>query len=118
MSRPAGPAGRRRPTGAERKRREAEAIGVTGDAADLLAPFLVDGRLPALPARRRKRLAVLDLLAAQFEPGHVYHEPDVNLVLRRFSDDTASLRRALVDEEFMERRDNFYWRAGGTFEVD
>ena len=108
----------RRPTGAERKRREAEALGLTGESAALLAPFLVDGRLRALPTRRAKRLAVLDLLALEFEPGRVYHEPDVNKILARFSDDTATLRRFLVDEEFMERRDNFYWRAGGTFEVD
>lgn len=29
----------------------------------------------------------------------------------------AALRRYLVDEEFLHRRDGFYWRAGGTFEV-
>jgi hypothetical protein len=107
----------KRPTGAERRRKDAETLGVTGEAADLLAPFVEKGRL-VLPSRRAKRLAVLDLLAALFEPGKVYYERDVNRILKRFSDDTASLRRALVDEEFMERRDNFYWRAGGTFEVD
>ena len=34
------------------------------------------------------------------------------------SDEEAALRRYLVDEEFLERRQGFYWRAGGTFELD
>jgi hypothetical protein len=108
----------RRPTGAERKRRDAEALGVSADDAAILGPYVVNGRLGPLPMRRAKRLAVLDVLAAQFEPGKVYYERDVNTILSRFSDDTATFRRFLVDEEFMERRDNFYWRAGGTFDVD
>lgn len=48
----------------------------------------------------------------------MYPERDVNAVLRRYFDDTGSIRRALVDEEFMERRVGFYWRSGGTFDVD
>jgi hypothetical protein len=108
----------RRPTGAERKRREAEALGVSEEEAAILGPYVVNGRLGALPTRRAKRLAVLDVLASQFEPGKVYPEREVNKMLRRFSDDPATLRRFLVDEEFMERRDNFYWRAGGTFDID
>ena len=30
----------------------------------------------------------------------------------------AALRRYLVDEGFLERRDGFYWRVGGTFDID
>jgi hypothetical protein len=63
-------------------------------------------------------MALLDYLAGLFEPGQVYPERDVNKMLERYSDDTASIRRHLVDEEFLERRDGFYWRAGGTFDVD
>ena len=48
----------RRPTGAERKRREAEALGVSGEEAAVLGPYVVDGRLGPLPMRRAKRLAV------------------------------------------------------------
>jgi hypothetical protein len=77
-----------------------------------------NGQLVSLPMKRAQRMVLLDFFAAQFEPGKVYYERDLNAILRRFSDDTASIRRALVDDEFMERRDNFYWRAGGTFEID
>ena len=118
MSRSSPPEPPRRPTGAERRRAEAEKLGATGEIADILGRYLKNGQLVALPMKRAQRLALLDFFASQFEPGKVYYEPDVNRILARFSDDTASIRRALVDEEFMERRDNFYWRAGGTFEVD
>ena len=69
------------------------------------------------PARRSKRRLVLDWLAQEFEPGRVYPEAAVNNVLIRFHPDFAALRRYLVDEGFMERRQGFYWRAGGTFNV-
>jgi hypothetical protein len=29
-----------------------------------------------------------------------------------------ALRRYMVEEELMDRRDGIYWRAGGTFELD
>jgi hypothetical protein len=80
--------------------------------------FVVDGRLTSIPAVRSKRLVVLDWVAARFEPGRVYPEPEVNFVLGSVHPDYAALRRYLVDEEFLERRDGFYWRAGGTFDVD
>jgi len=79
--------------------------------------FVRAGRLTVIPARRSKRRLVLDWLAQEFEPGRVYPEAAVNNVLIRFHPDFAALRRYLVDEGFMERRQGFYWRAGGTFNV-
>jgi hypothetical protein len=105
-------AARRRPTTSP------EALGATADQAEVLRNFLVDGRLTAVPTARGKRLRVLDFLAGQFEPGRVYPERDVNAVLGRFHDDYALLRRHLVDEDFLERRDGFYWRTGGSVAVD
>jgi hypothetical protein len=81
-------------------------------------PYFRDGRLVAVPKRRSARLAVLDLLANQFEPGRRYSEKSVNSVLSRYHPDFCALRRYLVDEEFLERSDGLYWRAGGTFEVN
>jgi hypothetical protein len=79
--------------------------------------FCVDGRLAVIPARRAKRLLVLDWVAQEFEPGRRYSEASVNGVLRRYHPDFAALRRYLVDEGFMGRRDGDYWRTGGTFDV-
>lgn len=86
---------------------------------DLVAPFLDEaGRLRVVPRRRAARLAVLDRLANEFEPGLRYSEDTVNVMLARFHPDYCALRRLLVDEEFLDRRDGTYWRIGGTFEVD
>ena len=92
--------------------------GVAPEAAAVLRNFVSDGRLRQIPASHAKRRVVLDWLAARFEPGKTYPERDVNLLLGLAHADVAALRRYLVDEEFLERRDGFYWRAGGTFEVD
>ena len=83
----------------------------------VLRNFMKDGRLTHIPTARNKRRVVLDYLAGQFEPGKVYPERDVNFMLQKFHADFAALRRYLVDEEFLERREGFYWRAGGTFDV-
>ena len=95
-----------------------EDLGATADQAQVLRNYLVDGRLTHIPATRSKRLVVLDFLAGQFEPGRVYPEAQVNYTLGRFHVDYAALRRYLVEEELLERREGFYWRTGGTVSVD
>jgi len=84
----------------------------------ILRIFLRDGKLVQIPAVHSKRRVVLDWLAGLFEPGQAYAEKEVNEKLGAVHPDYAALRRYLVDEEFLHRRDGFYWRAGGTFEVD
>ena len=79
--------------------------------------FLPDGRLVQMPAKRARRLVVLDHVARVFEPGRRYPERDVNDALRVFYDDFAALRRYLVDEGFLTRADGVYWRSGGTVET-
>jgi len=88
------------------------------EAAATLRNFVRDGRLQQIPSSRGKRLVVLDWLVARFDPGKTYPERDVNLLLGMAHADVAALRRYLIDEGMLERRDGFYWRAGGTFEVD
>jgi hypothetical protein len=88
------------------------------DADRILRIFVRENRLVQIPAVHSKRLVVLDWLAGLFEPGKAYPESEVNERLGEVHPDYAALRRYLVDEEFLHRRDGFYWRAGGTFEVD
>ena len=81
----------------------------------VLRNFLTDdGRLHTIPTRRAKRLVVLDHLAQSFELGRTYPEAEVNEILVRFHPDYAALRRYLVDEQFLARDSNVYWRVGGT----
>ncbi len=94
-----------------------EHAGEPGDHQPVLDRSIVDGRLVHLPTKRSKRLVVLERLAQEFEPGARYPEREVNGILRRFHDDTAMLRRYLVDEALLDRADGEYWRIGGRVEL-
>jgi hypothetical protein len=85
-----------------------------GDYDSWVLGNFVDGdrRLLAVPAQRKKRMAVLRWLAEEFQPGRRHPEAEVNRVIGRHHDDFAALRRHLVDEELMQRRDGVYWRTG------
>jgi hypothetical protein len=97
---------------AGRSRSEIERQGSPED--EVLSRFVKDGRLVSVPAARAKRMAVLNHLAQEFEPGTYYDERDVNRILKRYHDDHATLRRYLVDEGFLSRESGKYWRTGGS----
>jgi len=71
-----------------------------------------DGRLRAFPVQRKKEQAILRFVVREFEPGQRYGEKQVNEILSRFSEDTARLRRNLVEFGLMEREGGggAYWR--------
>jgi DNA-binding transcriptional ArsR family regulator len=71
-----------------------------------------EGRILAFPAQQKKQLVLLRHVLAAFEPGVRYAEPDLNEILRGFHEDTARLRRALVEHGFMAREGGggAYWR--------
>jgi hypothetical protein len=83
----------------------------------LFRAFVREGRIVALPAKHGRRRDLLDHVARLFEPGIRYPESRVNETLREVYDDWAELRRALVDEGFLDREQGIYWRSGGTVEV-
>jgi predicted transcriptional regulator len=71
-----------------------------------------DGRLAAFPVQRKKEQAILRYIVRIFEPNQRYSEKRVNKILSQFSEDTARLRRNLVEFGFMERQGGGgeYWR--------
>jgi predicted transcriptional regulator len=73
---------------------------------------LPNGRLKTLPAQRKKLEAILRYVVKSFKPGRRYSEKEVNNILSRFHDDTASLRRELVGSGLMQREGGGgdYWR--------
>jgi hypothetical protein len=88
---------------------------VLADPPAQLRPFVHDGRITALPAKRMRRRLLLDQVAQAFEPGRKYPESVVNEILKAVFDDHCALRRYLVDESFLSRTAHgIYWRAGGT----
>ncbi len=85
------------------------------DLPSQLRPFVRDGRISAIPAKRAIRLLLLDEVAQAFEPGRRYPELAVNEILKALHDDHAALRRYLIDEDLLSRTpDGTYWRSGGT----
>ena len=71
---------------------------------------LPDGHLKTIPTQRKKLDAVLHYIAESFEPGSHYTEKQVNDLLRKYNEDTASLRRGLVDTGLVQRESGVYWR--------
>ncbi|NIA24994.1 MAG: DUF2087 domain-containing protein [Gammaproteobacteria bacterium] len=88
----------------------------TAKETQVLSHFFTGTRLKSIPAQRPKRRIVLDRLAQEFEIGVRYPEVEVNFILGIHYSDYATLRRYLVDEGFMARREGVYWRVGGRTE--
>lgn len=87
--------------------------GMTADEQEVLSRWFEGHHLTRLPSSRPQRLVVLERLALEFEPGRRYPETEVNSILGRFNPDWSMLRRALVDNGFLDRASNQYWRSGG-----
>ena len=96
---------------------------------ELLRAFVRDGRIVSFPAKWSRKLVLLDWAVQSFEPGRAYTEADVNAVLtslvaERGADDPdaradhVTLRRYLVDADLLGRENGFYWRTGGSVDVE
>lgn len=70
-----------------------------------------DGSLSLIPSQRKKLLAVLRYVRNAFQPGERYPEKQVNEMLSCYHEDTAALRRYLVDEGLVQREHSIYWRS-------
>lgn len=79
-----------------------------------LAQLCLTGNSAGLPRRQRDRQIILKSAALCFSRDRTYTEPDVNSVLARWISDVGHsleidrtfLRRALVDEQYLERSSN------------
>lgn len=71
-----------------------------------------DGSLKTLPAQRKKLEAILRYVVQAFDMGKRYSEKQVNEILARYHEDTATLRRELVGFGLMQREGGGgeYWR--------
>ena len=67
------------------------------------------GKLKTIPVQRKKRRIVLEEIARHFEPGRIYAEMEVNLIIADFHDDFCSLRREMIAEGIMAREGGRYW---------
>ena len=87
----------------------------SSDAYDrkVLSSFLDgEGRIKTFPAQDKKLQVILRYAVKAFEPGQRYPEKQVNEILLRFNEDTAFLRRSLIEYRLMGREGGGgeYWR--------
>jgi len=82
------------------------------DAYDrkILRECIINGRLTQIPTQRKKRDVILRHLATFFEPGRRYPEREVNEIISRLHDDYATLRRELIDGQWLAREHDVYWK--------
>lgn len=71
-----------------------------------------NGKLKALPVQRKKFEVILRHATTLFKPDKRYPEKEVNKILAALHEDTASLRRGLVEFGLMERAAGTYWLRG------
>ena len=68
------------------------------------------GALISIPAKQNKKLAVLRVIADALDANRKYSERELNEILLRFNDDTAAIRRHMIEFGIMERnKESFYW---------
>lgn len=88
--------------------------GATDERSRVLAAFVRDGRLLAIPTGDQRKLFVLDLIARRFDAGRTYMEREVSEILKEFyAYDFVTLRRLLVDFQFLNRAEGVYWVGQG-----
>ena len=74
-----------------------------------------EGRIKQFPAQRKKFDVLLRYVLKAFEHGMRYPEKQVIEILSRYNEDTAYLRRSLVEYKYMAREGGggAYWRIDG-----
>ena len=79
--------------------------------AKTLKTFMPDGRIVAIPTKRRALVLVLIEVLAALDPDQVYDEKRLNGLLGEFHPDFALLRRELIDYRLLERNAHTgeYW---------
>ncbi|MBQ8834204.1 MAG: metalloregulator ArsR/SmtB family transcription factor [Oscillospiraceae bacterium] len=73
--------------------------------------FFEYGRLKSIPAQRKKERIILEEIAKSFQPGMVYTEREVNIIIADFHDDFCTIRRDMIGEGIMQRENGKYWLA-------
>ena len=77
--------------------------------------FNPDDTLISIPAKSAKRIAVLHRIAQELSPTTRYPEKDLNAIIAKFHDDTAAIRRYMIEYGILERDgESVYWVSGNS----
>jgi hypothetical protein len=72
--------------------------------------FRPDGTLISIPVQLAKKLAVLRHIASDLSPDTKYPEKQLNEIIAKYHDDTAALRRYMIEYGILERDgESVYW---------
>ncbi|MCU0480201.1 MAG: metalloregulator ArsR/SmtB family transcription factor [Anaerolineae bacterium] len=77
----------------------------------VLRDYTTNRKLTQLPTREKKWLVILRWIATKFEMGVLYTEKEVNQIITQIHPDYATIRRNLVEYNFMDREvgGKTYW---------
>lgn len=69
------------------------------------------GALTSYPVKEKKKIIVLEEITKNFSKGKSYSEKEINVILKRIYEDYATIRRALIEYGFIERKNDgsSYW---------
>ena len=72
--------------------------------------FRADGTLISIPVKLAKKLAVLRHIASALSPDTKYPEKQLNEIIAKYHDDTAAIRRHMIEYGILERDgESVYW---------
>ncbi len=79
----------------------------------VLDSFFEYGKLKTIPSQRKKERVILEEIVKAFEVGREYTEREVNIIIADYFDDFCTLRRDMISEGLLERKDMKYRRIPG-----
>lgn len=83
-----------------------------GEIDRMLRPFWREGRIVRWPARAGRRRLILEEAVRVLPMATRMPEPEIDARLAEVWPDYCLLRRALVDDGLLNRKDGIYWRVG------
>ncbi|MFD0589008.1 metalloregulator ArsR/SmtB family transcription factor [Paenibacillus sp. GCM10027627] len=77
--------------------------------ASVIRNFITaEGKLKHIPSQLKKKLIVLEHMAAGLEKGKAYSEKELNEFIKLYHEDFATLRREFIMHQFMFREQEIY----------
>lgn len=80
------------------------------DEERVLRTWVKNGRIVDFPVQEKKKQIVIRWLAGQIDPDRRWTEKEFSEWLSQYNEDYATLRRYLVDGDYMAREGGIYWR--------
>jgi len=70
--------------------------------------FNEDGTLKNMPSQRKKKVVILAYLIRHLKYGKIYTEQEINEYIKKYHEDSSTIRREWIMHHFMFRQNNEY----------